>query len=220
MKNVLILILLDDKWLYMNNWLHGDVRQYDISNPLKPVLKGQLFLGGVANREPNVRIVEDLELDYEPKPVFKNGRRLEGAPQMLQLSLDGKRLYVSSSLYSPWDRQVIDWLRIDWELIDLICKRFHWSVSMSIFVCVVLSGDGWKGWPCRANRCWYRSRRAYIESRFLCRFWRWTKWPRIAAWNSLSWRRLHFRCLAAWNNQSIMVMTRSYHSREFQLTFF
>lgn len=101
-----ILLSLDDKWLYMNNWLHGDVRQYDITDPLKPKLKGQLFLGGVANRKPNVRIVKDLELDYEPKPVYKNGRRLEGAPQMLQLSLDGKRLYVSSSLYSPWDRQV------------------------------------------------------------------------------------------------------------------
>lgn len=101
-----ILISLDDKYLYLNNWLHGDVRQYDISNPLKPKLTGQLFLGGVANRAPNVRIVKDLELDYEPKPVYKNGRRLEGAPQMLQLSLDGKRLYVSSSLYSPWDRQV------------------------------------------------------------------------------------------------------------------
>lgn len=82
------------------------MRQYDITDPMKPKLKGQLFLGGVANRKPNVRIVNDPELDYEPKPVFKNGRRLEGAPQMLQLSLDGKRLYVSSSLYSPWDRQV------------------------------------------------------------------------------------------------------------------
>lgn len=102
-----ILLSLDDKWLYMNNWLHGDVRQYDISDPKKPILKGQLFLGGVANRKPNVRIIEDKELDYEPKPVFMRGRRLEGAPQMLQLSLDGKRLYVSSSLYSPWDRQVI-----------------------------------------------------------------------------------------------------------------
>lgn len=102
-----ILISLDDKWLYMNNWLHGDVRQYDISDPKKPILKGQLFLGGIANRKPNVHIIEDKELDYEPKPVLKNGRRLEGAPQMLQLSLDGKRLYVSSSLYSPWDRQVL-----------------------------------------------------------------------------------------------------------------
>ncbi len=28
-----------------------------------------------------------------------------GGPQMLQLSLDGKRLYVTSSLYSVWDNQ-------------------------------------------------------------------------------------------------------------------
>ena len=30
---------------------------------------------------------------------------IEGAPQMLQLSLDGKRLYVTTSLFSPWDKQ-------------------------------------------------------------------------------------------------------------------
>lgn len=101
-----ILLSLDDKWLYLNNWLHGDIRQYDISDTAKPILKGQLFLGGIANRKSNVRIVDDRELNYEPKPVFVRGKRLEGAPQMLQLSLDGKRLYVSSSLYSPWDRQV------------------------------------------------------------------------------------------------------------------
>lgn len=101
-----ILISLDDKWLYMNNWLHGDVRQYDISNPDCPKLRGQLFLGGIANRSVNTKIIKDEELDYEPTPVFMRGKRLEGAPQMLQLSLDGRRLYVSSSLYSPWDRQV------------------------------------------------------------------------------------------------------------------
>jgi selenium-binding protein 1 len=32
-------------------------------------------------------------------------RKLTGGPQMLQLSLDGKRLYVTNSLYSPWDNQ-------------------------------------------------------------------------------------------------------------------
>lgn len=101
-----ILISLDDKWLYMNNWLHGDVRQYDISDPLHPLLKGQLFLGGIANRSSETKILNDPELDFEPQPVFMKGKRLEGAPQMLQLSLDGTRLYVSSSLYSPWDRQV------------------------------------------------------------------------------------------------------------------
>lgn len=99
-----ILLSLDDKWLYMNNWLHGDVRQYDISDPLNPRLAGQLFLGGIANRD--VEIIQDRELKFAPRPVFLRGKRLEGAPQMLQLSLDGSRLYASSSLYSPWDKQV------------------------------------------------------------------------------------------------------------------
>merc|ERR1712013_538947 len=31
--------------------------------------------------------------------------QIQGAPQMLQLSLDGKRLYVTTSLFSPWDKQ-------------------------------------------------------------------------------------------------------------------
>ena len=33
------------------------------------------------------------------------GHELHGGPQMLQLSLDGKRLYVTNSLFGPWDRQ-------------------------------------------------------------------------------------------------------------------
>jgi len=100
-----ILISLDDKWLYMNNWLHGDVRQYDISDTAHPRLAAQIFLGGIAARDADVEIIEDKELDYVPEPTVLRGRKLEGAPQMLQLSLDGKRLYVSSSLYSPWDKQ-------------------------------------------------------------------------------------------------------------------
>ena len=34
-----------------------------------------------------------------------NGQRFYGGPQMLQLSLDGRRLYVTNSLFSPWDRE-------------------------------------------------------------------------------------------------------------------
>ena len=33
------------------------------------------------------------------------GRKLAGGPQMLQLSLDGKRLYVTNSLFSSWDNE-------------------------------------------------------------------------------------------------------------------
>ena len=34
-----------------------------------------------------------------------NGKKIEGGPQMIQLSLDGKRLYVTTSLFSTWDNQ-------------------------------------------------------------------------------------------------------------------
>jgi selenium-binding protein 1 len=37
-----ILLSLDDRFLYFSNWLHGDLRQYDISNPQKPCLTGQV----------------------------------------------------------------------------------------------------------------------------------------------------------------------------------
>lgn len=53
----------------------------------------------------DVKILEDEELDEPPKPVYIKGKRFYGGPQMLQLSLDGKRLYASTSLFSPWDRQ-------------------------------------------------------------------------------------------------------------------
>ena len=41
----------------------------------------------------------------QPDPLFIRGKRAEGSPQMIQLSLDGKRLYVTTSLFSPWDKQ-------------------------------------------------------------------------------------------------------------------
>ena len=82
-----IILSLDDKYLYFSNWLHGDVRQYDISDPSNPKLTGQVWLGGVIGHKPDTK-----------NPIV-------GGPQMLQLSKDGKRLYVTSSLYSVWDNQ-------------------------------------------------------------------------------------------------------------------
>ncbi|KOB70822.1 Selenium-binding protein 1 [Operophtera brumata] len=99
-----ILLSLDDKYLYFSCWLHGDVRQYDISDPAHPKLVSQVFLGGQVSNE-NLEVIEDKELKEPSEPVILKGKRLYGAPQMLQLSLDGKRLYVSSSLFSPWDKQ-------------------------------------------------------------------------------------------------------------------
>ncbi len=83
-----LVLSLDDRFLYFSNWLHGDIRQYDVSDPARPRLAGQVWLGGVLGKEYRLR-----------------GQRLYGGPQMLQLSLDGRRLYVTSSLYSAWDNQ-------------------------------------------------------------------------------------------------------------------
>jgi methanethiol oxidase len=82
-----LVISMDDRFLYLSNWLHGDLRQYDISDPAHPRLAGRVWLGGVIGQEGH------------------GGRTFDGGPQMLQLSMDGRRLYVTNSLYSSWDNQ-------------------------------------------------------------------------------------------------------------------
>ena len=54
------------------------------------------------NRSPS--IVESI-LIIGLSPSVCKGKRVPGSPQMLQLSLDGRRLYVTTSLYSGWDKQ-------------------------------------------------------------------------------------------------------------------
>ena len=100
-----ILLSLDDKYLYFSNFLQGDVRQYDITDRRKPKLVGQVFLGGSILSDSKVRVIKDSEMSRQPDPVYVKGRRLYGSPQMLQLSLDGRRLYVSTSIFKPWDIQ-------------------------------------------------------------------------------------------------------------------
>ena len=35
-----LVVSMDDRFLYFSNWLHGDLRQYDISDPANPRLTG------------------------------------------------------------------------------------------------------------------------------------------------------------------------------------
>jgi len=109
-----ILISMDDRFLYFSNWVQGDIRQYDITDRSKPVLVGQVFVGGSlvsAGRCPqqdyeSPRPVRVLDTNItQPEPLCIDGKRVEGGPQMLQISLDGKRLYVTTSLFSKWDTQ-------------------------------------------------------------------------------------------------------------------
>ncbi|MGO4686119.1 selenium-binding protein SBP56-related protein [Hyphomicrobium sp. 2TAF46] len=79
---------LDDKFLYVACWGTGELRQYDVTDPRKPKLAGSLHAGGIARRT--------------PRP---DGSAFAGGPQMLEISRDGKRVYVTNSLYSTWDDQ-------------------------------------------------------------------------------------------------------------------
>merc|ERR1712240_932071 len=63
------------------------------------------FFGGSVQAGGPVTVTNDKELSVQPGVRYAKGKRIEGAPQMLQLSLDGKRLYVTTSLFSPWDKQ-------------------------------------------------------------------------------------------------------------------
>lgn len=47
----------------------------------------------------------DLYVTLGSDPGFPKGKQVAGGPQMIQLSLDGTRLYVTTSLYSAWDKQ-------------------------------------------------------------------------------------------------------------------
>lgn len=110
-----IILSMDDRFLYASNWLHGDVRQYDISDPFNLRLVGQFFIGGSLHNKSGVRVVDEDAEDpgaigiHNGKGQLEaleiNGRKVEGGAQMLQLSLDGKRLYVTTSLFTVLDKQ-------------------------------------------------------------------------------------------------------------------
>jgi selenium-binding protein 1 len=85
-----LVLSLDDKDLFFSNWLHGDVRHYDVSDPSNPQLKSRIWLGGLLGRDGG---------------HLKARGALHGGPQMIQNSLDGDRVYVTNSLFSTWDNQ-------------------------------------------------------------------------------------------------------------------
>jgi selenium-binding protein 1 len=81
---------LDDKYLYVSCWGTGELQQYDVSNPHEPRLVGSVKIGGMVKRTAHPGAPD--------KP-------LNGAPQMVEVSRDGRRVYLTNSLYTPWDAQ-------------------------------------------------------------------------------------------------------------------
>ena len=81
---------VDDRFLYVSCWGTGELRQYDVSDPFQPVFTGSVKLGGIVARSAHPSAPE---------------RPLNGGPQMVEVSRDGRRVYVTNSLYTPWDQQ-------------------------------------------------------------------------------------------------------------------
>ena len=79
---------LDDKFLYVSCWGTGELQQYNVSDPFNPKLTGSLHLGGIVR-----------------KVGHPNNGELNGGPQMVEVSRDGRRVYLTNSLYVSWDEQ-------------------------------------------------------------------------------------------------------------------
>ena len=52
-----------------------------------------------------MKVTKDVELKEQPDTLYVKGKKVQGAVQMIQMSLDGKRLYLTTSLFSVWDKQ-------------------------------------------------------------------------------------------------------------------
>ena len=81
---------VDDRFLYVSCFGTGELRQYDVSDPFNPVFTGSVKLGGIVARSAHPSAPE---------------RPLNGGPQMVEVSRDGRRVYLTNSLYTPWDAQ-------------------------------------------------------------------------------------------------------------------
>jgi methanethiol oxidase len=79
---------VDDRWLYVSCWGTGELKQYDVADPFHPRETGSVRLGGIARRQPHPSAPD---------------QPLDGGPQMVEVSRDGRRVYVTNSLYAAWD---------------------------------------------------------------------------------------------------------------------
>jgi selenium-binding protein 1 len=79
---------LDDRWLYVTSWGRGEIRRYDVAHPRRPRQTASVALGGITH--------------WSGHPA---AGPLNGGPQMVEVSRDGRRVYVTNSFYRSWDEQ-------------------------------------------------------------------------------------------------------------------
>jgi len=79
---------LDDNSLYVSCWGTGELQRYDVSDPFNPRMTGSVHLGGIVRHA-----------------AHPSTGPLNGGPQMVEVSRDGRRVYLTNSLYASWDAQ-------------------------------------------------------------------------------------------------------------------
>ncbi|HEX6026007.1 MAG TPA: selenium-binding protein SBP56-related protein [Solirubrobacter sp.] len=83
-----ISLSVDDRDLYVSCWGTGELKRYDVSDPRNPRETATVKLGGIVARA-----------------AHPASGPLNGGPQMVETSRDGKRVYLTNSLYAAWDTQ-------------------------------------------------------------------------------------------------------------------
>jgi selenium-binding protein 1 len=83
-----ISLSVDDRSLYVSCWGTGELKRYDVSDPRNPRETASVRLGGIVSRA-----------------AHPASGPLNGGPQMVETSRDGKRVYLTNSLYASWDAQ-------------------------------------------------------------------------------------------------------------------
>ena len=79
---------VDDRWLYVSCWGTGELKQYDVSDIFHPRETGSIRWAASCAVSPT-----------RPRPTMPLG----GGPQMVEVSRDGRRVYVTNSIYGAWD---------------------------------------------------------------------------------------------------------------------
>jgi selenium-binding protein 1 len=83
-----ISLSVDDRDLYVSCWGTGELKRFDVSDPRRPRETASVRIGGIAARA-----------------AHPAAGPVNGGPQMVETSRDGRRVYLTNSLYASWDAQ-------------------------------------------------------------------------------------------------------------------
>ena len=84
-----IALSVDDRSLLVSCWGTGELKRYDVSRPAQPA-------------RDRLRAPRRDRRARAPHPA---SGPLNGGPQMVEVTRDGSRVYLTNSLYAAWDAQ-------------------------------------------------------------------------------------------------------------------